>query len=786
MASLILLIALILCRETSPAPPLPSFVLLSTFALACGLGGGTTQELWPPIIYNKTNTQEQIPPFPPFPALWRFWGDDTEPIPILPSLPCFPSTVKMHLVTVWAGVIVIHTWFYNLCLRACGRLSTTIRLNPIPWRGHFLWDKNNPQSLSKGAMAKSKGAFRRLPKSKMLLAAMAMLHSASGHSDLFQLRSSEHLRNQLLPHVGKGINKGLDTNGLDCETRMALKMRLRSTEDTFHHITQDHPNVHSAILDSGASWTAVNNMSLIVPGTLCKLDKPIALDGIAGGHMVEHTGEINMETLDRHGNPFQIRTSVMINEDLPCILVSPQALLQEDSVSVDDHFRIYANRVEWHVDNDHLLNLEYDSSFLPRLQLFPLGKSEPTLKAFFSVFHHTNQNMSPWQKLWLKWHVRLNHLSFSHVKSLGSRGYLDKKALSLSEVDVHDPPMCRACKHGRQTRTPDGTTITSKNPERTGNLKKDKLSPGQTVFCDQLESRVRGRLLHTAGREPESEKFCGTTVFCDAASGYIHVEHQVTLNASDTINSKLAFERKAMELGVTVSSYHTDNGIFKSRAFTEEIVNNHQSICFSGVGAKWQNGAAEGAIGLVSAKARTLLLHADLMWPEAKDESLWPLAVSHAAHLYNHTPNELTGISPAEVFTQTQDDYKTLRNAHPWGCPVYVLEPKLTSAGGKIPKWQPRSRRAQYVGISPNHAEDIALVRNLNTGRLSPQFHVVFDEWFETCYSSEGSEPSNWADMCIYSQDFATVFDESMEPPDLADEWLTDEELNHKRSVRHR
>ena len=375
MASLILLIALILCRETSPAPPLPSFVLLSTFALACGLGGGTTQELWAPIIHNKTNTQEQIPPFPPFPALWRFWGDDTEPIPILPSLPCFPSTVKMHLVTVWAGVIVIHTWFYNLCLRSCGRLSTTIRLNPIPWRGHFLWDKNNPQSLSKGAMAKSKGAIRKLPKSKMLLTAMAMLHSASGHSDLFQLRSSEHLRNQLLPHVGKGINKGLDTNGLDCETRMALKMRLRSTEDTFHHITQDHPNVHSAILDSGASWTAVNNMSLIVPGTLCKLDKPIALDGIAGGHMVEHTGEINMETLDRHGNPFQIRTSVMINEDLPCILVSPQALLQEDSVSVDDHFRICADRVEWHVDNDHLLNLEYDSSFLPRLQLFPLGKA---------------------------------------------------------------------------------------------------------------------------------------------------------------------------------------------------------------------------------------------------------------------------------------------------------------------------------------------------------------------------------------------------------------------------
>ena len=92
----------------------------------------------------------------------------------------------------------------------------------------------------------------------------------------------------------------------------------------------------------------MNDASLIIPGTLCRIDKPIALDGIAGGHLVEHTGEIDMETLDRHGNPFRIRATVMVNEELPCILVSPQALLHEEALSVDDHFRIYADRVEWH------------------------------------------------------------------------------------------------------------------------------------------------------------------------------------------------------------------------------------------------------------------------------------------------------------------------------------------------------------------------------------------------------------------------------------------------------
>ena len=83
-----------------------------------------------------------------------------------------------------------------------------------------------------------------------------------------------------------------------------------------------------------------------------------------------------------------------------------------------------------------------------------------------------------------------------------------KKSLSLTDVSPDDHPPCETCKYGRQVRKPDGTTTTTKNPEKEGALKRDKLKPGQLVFCDQLESRIRGRLLHTAGREPDSSKFC--------------------------------------------------------------------------------------------------------------------------------------------------------------------------------------------------------------------------------------------------------------------------------------
>jgi hypothetical protein len=238
----------------------------------------------------------------------------------------------------------------------------------------------------------------------------------------------------------------------------------------------------------------------------------------------------------------------------------------------------------------------------------------------------------------------------------------------------------------KQTRTPDHSTTTTKNPDAVGNLKANMLLPGDRIFCDHLESRVKGRLFHTAGREPLSDKFRGCMIFCDASLGLIHIEHQVTLNASDTVHSKDSIERMALTHGVFVESYHTDNGTFKSQQFVQEIATNVQSIRFSGVGAKWQNGVAEGGIRIIVSKARTMMIHAALSWPEVEDDTLWPMALSHAAYLYNHTPHELTGIAPIEIFSRTINDGQALRNLHPWGCPAYVLDPRLTNAGGKVPK----------------------------------------------------------------------------------------------------
>jgi hypothetical protein len=118
----------------------------------------------------------------------------------------------------------------------------------------------------------------------------------------------------------------------------------------------------------------------------------------------------------------------------------------------------------------------------------------------------------------------------------------------------------------------DHTAITSKRIDHIGALKEGQLRPGDRAFMDQLESRVRGRLLHTAGREQDSDKFCESSVFVDTASGYMHIEHQVSFRATDSINAKSLFERMARDVGVTISQYQTDNGINNCKAYVKYLM----------------------------------------------------------------------------------------------------------------------------------------------------------------------------------------------------------------------
>ena len=66
---------------------------------------------------------------------------------------------------------------------------------------------------------------------------------------------------------------------------------------------------------------------------------------------------------------------------------------------------------------------------------------------------------------------------------------------------------------------------------------------------------------------------------------------------------------------MVIKGYNTDNGIFNSSEFMEELLKKQQKIRFSGAGDSHQNGAADRAIKTVVTMERTMLMHAALRCP---------------------------------------------------------------------------------------------------------------------------------------------------------------------------
>ena len=88
-----------------------------------------------------------------------------------------------------------------------------------------------------------------------------------------------------------------------------------------------------------------------------------------------------------------------------------------------------------------------------------------------------------------------------------------------------------------------------------------------------------------------------------------------------------------------IKGYHTDNGIFNSSDFMEELLKKLKKIRFSGAGASNQNGAAERAIKTLVTMARNMLMQAALRCPEdTLSTDIWPMAMDYVVWVYNRIP----------------------------------------------------------------------------------------------------------------------------------------------------
>lgn len=337
----------------------------------------------------------------------------------------------------------------------------------------------------------------------------------------------------------------------------------------------------------------------------------------------------------------------------------------------------------------------------------------------------------------LRWHYRLAHTSFHKLKLYSHLGLIPKRLAHVT------PPKCAGCIYGAMTKKPWRT----KGPQGKGKLKLTD-HPGQCISVDQLQSTTPGFIAQLKGLLTR-RRYTAATIFVDHYSGYSYVHLQPDMTSDSTVAAKEAFEAHSKELGVTIESYHADNGRFADNAFIEAVRLARQTISYCAAHAHFQNGKAEKRIRDLQEAARKQLLHAIARWPEVITFHLWPYALRHANNIRNNLPDSINGSSPLDRYSKSGVQ-ANLSNFHAFGCPVYALHSSLQD-GNSVPKCHSRSRLGVHLGQSPRHARTVSLVMNLTTGHVSPLFHVRHDEYFETVRPDAGNATtqSHWQQLAV-------------------------------------
>jgi hypothetical protein len=321
----------------------------------------------------------------------------------------------------------------------------------------------------------------------------------------------------------------------------------------------------------------------------------------------------------------------------------------------------------------------------------------------------------------LNYHYKYGHLSFARLRELAKQGILPKQLATCAT------PACLSCIYGTQTKKP-----WRSKPHQDYNLPKPSI-PGECVSVDILTSPTPGFIAQLTG-SLTSRRYHHAAVYVDQATGYGFIHLQKSVSEEETLVGKQAFENHCKRYNIEIQAYHADNDIFAANAWKQSCLEKGQPLTFAGVGAHHQNGIAERRIRLLQDMARTMLIHAHSRWPEAITTHLWPYAVRMANDVLNSTPNMKhpnKGI-PEAIFTNTNTVVSNPKHWHHFGSPAYVLAKPLQTDVNIYHKWKQRSRLGIYLGRSPQHAREVALVLNLETGLVSPQFHVKIDSTFKT------------------------------------------------------
>jgi hypothetical protein len=351
--------------------------------------------------------------------------------------------------------------------------------------------------------------------------------------------------------------------------------------------------------------------------------------------------------------------------------------------------------------------------------------------------YNKERNKESAEAEFLRIHVAMGHISPLRIQRMAKLGQLPKM-LATCEI-----PKCAACMFGKATKKPWRTKI-PKNPKLTCRQR----NAGDLVYIDQLISPTPGLVAQMTGR-PTTKRYNCATVFVDHSSDLTFIHLQISTTGLETVEAKKEFEHFAQQNNINISAYHADNGVFAKTEWTKSCnEGQRQALTFAGVNAHHQNGVAEKRIQELQKCSRTMLIHANKRWPSAITNNLWPYAMRIVVDSINNSPTTKSkeGLTPMQQFTQSNIQVN-LKHWYPFGSPAYVLQKELQSSNPIFHKWKQRSTVGIYLGHSKQHARTVVLILNLETGLVSPQFHVKVDPTFNTV-KGEQSPTSQWQTKC--------------------------------------
>jgi len=283
----------------------------------------------------------------------------------------------------------------------------------------------------------------------------------------------------------------------------------------------------------------------------------------------------------------------------------------------------------------------------------------------------------------------------------------DPKARAISSCPI---PKCAECIFGTQTRK-------SKFRRQFRPIDVQASQPGDAVSTDQMISSISGRVPRGFGKSNEQYTCC--TFFVDHFSRFAFAHPQLSTSAYETLIGKNKFERLARSHGVKkIKHYRADNGTYVAQEFVSDLKSKDQTLSYCAPYAHHQNRIAERFIRTIEERSNSMEdNYSEFM-------AVCSLTVLLATDMYNYFRTK-TSEPPINIFSQRLK--ADISQFHVFGSPVYILDRNL-QAGKPLSKWVSRSNRGVYLGRSPNHADNTALVLNLQTGYIGVQHHLIFDD----------------------------------------------------------